>query len=166
MAKPLPSPEKLREYLDYDPLTGGLVWKKRPPRVRRIRPGSKAGSLHGRYYKVCIEGVHYAAHRVIWAMVHDQDPGELEVDHIDLDSLNNRIENLRLATVSQNRANCSGKSRSGLPKGVKRNRQGYGARISLNKSVRWLGTFDTPAEAHAAYCAAAAEMHGEFARSA
>ena len=92
-----------------------------------------------------------------------EDPGELEVDHIDRNPQNNKWENLRLATVSQNRANCGGKSRSGLPKGVKKNKGRFGARIRVEGVEHWLGTFDTAAEAHRAYCSAAADVHKEFA---
>ena len=92
-----------------------------------------------------------------------EDPGEMEVDHKDRDRQNNRWDNLRLATVSQNRMNCGIKSRSGLPKGVKFNKGRYGARIVVDKVDHWLGTFDTPEEACQAYKAAANDLHGEFA---
>ena len=161
MKKPLPSQARLRELLDYDPLSGGLVWKSHQRRTDYI--GRPAGSTKPGYVRVSLDQQFYAAHRLIWVWMTGEDPGALEVDHIDRDRQNNRWDNLRLATVSQNRMNCAVKSRSGLPKGVKHNKGRFGARIVVDKVDHWLGTFDTPEEAHQAYCSAAADLHGEFA---
>ena len=160
MKKPLPSQARLRELLDYDPLSGGLVRIANSRRSDLI--GKPAGSNH-LYSKVSVDQKIYAAHRIIWMWMTGEDPGELEIDHIDRNRHNNRWENLRLATVSQNRINCGNKSRSGLPKGVKKNKGRFGARLTVDGVVHWLGTFDTPEEAHRAYCAASTGLHGEFA---
>ena len=160
MFNPLPSQARLRELLDYDPLTGGLV---RIANSRRSDLVGKPAGSNRLYSRVSVDQKFYAAHRLIWMWMTGDDPGELEVDHIDRNPRNNRWDNLRLATPSQNNFNAKGKSRSGLPKGVKKNRQGFGARITANGVVHWLGTYNTPEEAHQAYCVAAADLHGEFA---
>ena len=159
--KPLPSQARLKELLDYDPQTGGLVWKHHQRRTDFI--GKPAGTHKSRYSYVSIDNTTYAIHRIVWCWMTGEDPGNLEIDHIDRDRHNNCWTNLRLATVSQNRSNCGTKSRSGLPKGVKKNRDGFGARITVNHVVHWLGTYNTPEEAHEAYKEAALTLHGEFA---
>lgn len=90
-----------------------------------------------------------------------------QVDHINLDPLCNTVENLRLANGSQNQANQSRrKDNSSGFKGVYWDKRGekWVARVCLNGKAIYLGSFDTPEEAHAAYCVAAGKYHGEFAR--
>ena len=164
MKKPLPSQARLRELLDYDPLTGGLVWKSHQRRTDYI--GKPAGNTTpGGRRSICIDFEHYQGHRLIWMWMTGEDPAEKEVDHIDRNPLNNRWTNLRLATHSQNMTNCKGKSRSGLPKGVQKQKLSdrFMSRIRKDGKVHYLGTYDTPEEAHQAYCVAAADLHGEFA---
>lgn len=95
-------------------------------------------------------------------------PAELEVDHRNGDTLDNRRSNIRLATPTQNRQNVRRgvKNTSGY-KGVTwyAKQRKWGARVTARGKVHFLGLFAFPADAHAAYCAAAAEMYGEFARS-
>jgi len=94
-------------------------------------------------------------------------PSGMHVDHISGDGLDNRRANLRLATYAQNNQNCRvyQNNKSGY-KGVRWNRRDkrWLAEIRANGLRKYIGLFDSPAEAHAAYCAAAKELHGEFAR--
>ena len=92
-----------------------------------------------------------------------------EVDHIHHLTLDNRKSELRLCTGSQNKCN-SGKhadNASGY-KGIcwLKHEQKWVSRIMLNGKVRYLGRYATPEAAHEAYCKAALELHGEFARTA
>jgi hypothetical protein len=92
-----------------------------------------------------------------------------QVDHINLDSLDNRRANLRCCVGSDNRCNRGShrNSTTGL-KGVQfhRNRKTqYSAVIRKNNRSVFLGYFKTPEEAHAAYAAVSKEHHGEFARN-
>lgn len=89
-----------------------------------------------------------------------------QVDHRDLDDLNNRRCNLRLASNGQNQQNrqVTKRNRLGI-KGVWQispNR--YRAGINANGSAIDLGVFPTPETASEAYNRAAATYHGEFAR--
>ena len=88
------------------------------------------------------------------------------VDHADHDGKNNRRDNLRLATNSQNGCNTAlrGMNTSGF-KGVHwhKSKQKWQAQIRDNGKKKSLGYFSTPEDAYAAYCTAAKEIHGAFA---
>lgn len=102
-------------------------------------------------------------HRFVLGLV--QGDG-LEVDHIEPSAtLDNRRSNLRLATREQNMQNARRVGSSGY-RGVTRSYGRWQAQIQINKKHTHLGRFDTPQEAHAAYCKAAKEHFGEFARTA
>lgn len=107
----------------------------------------------GRRYRV-------ALHRIIVGA----GPGT-EVDHWDLDGLNNRRSNLRLATRGENCCNrkLQRNNTSGL-KGVTYRYGKWRAKIGVKSAKIYLGSFSTREEAYSAYCAAAAKYHGEFAR--
>lgn len=90
-----------------------------------------------------------------------------DVDHKNLNPLDNQRKNLRLATSTQNQANRSKQknSTSGF-KGVwwhTKNKK-WIANIRINKKTRYLGSFDTPEEAHERYKIEARKLFGEFAR--
>jgi hypothetical protein len=83
-------------------------------------------------------------------------PSELEVDHIDNDPRNNRVENLRYVTRAEN---CRDRGR--VPKGVRRSRSGkFEAFTTLNYRSIHIGTFATEEEAAAAFRAKYEELHG------
>lgn len=78
------------------------------------------------------------------------------VDHINGNTLDNRKNNLRICTPSQNSQNKKGWWYKDLPKGVSKSAYGFRARISPCKGVhKFLGTFSTVEEAKAAYDKAA-----------
>lgn len=93
-------------------------------------------------------------------------PPGMEVDHKDLNGLNNQRSNLRLATRSQNMANRVwhvGRSKSGF-KGVYRRGSRFQASIRVNGKAICLGSFGAAEDAAAAYDSAALTHFGEFAR--
>lgn len=88
-----------------------------------------------------------------------------QVDHINGNSLDNRRENLRIATVGQNLRNT--KKRTTNTSGYKgvcwiKKLGVWRAKIKYNHHTYNLGYFKTPEEAYAAYCAKGRELHGEF----
>jgi hypothetical protein len=107
-------------------------------------------------------------HRVILERIIGRELTDNErPDHEDNNPLNNRRSNLRLASIAQNTQNQSKLSTntSGY-KGVYffKPTGKWRAQIQANWQRKTLGYFDTPEEAHEAYCKAADELHGEFAR--
>ena len=89
-----------------------------------------------------------------------------QVDHIDGNGLNNRRENLRLASNTENVRNqrLSRANKSGY-KGVfwSKKLQKWQAAITADGKNLHLGFFDDPAVAHEFYRAAALAWHGDFA---
>lgn len=177
--KKLPTQERLKELFDYDPETGVLLWRKRPETTKynlgfnKKLAGKEAGTrLSGRdgnkYISICLgKGKYAMAHRIIWKMMTGDDPPNF-IDHIDLDTFNNRWVNLREATNSTNKWN--GKIYSNNTSGVKgvhwdSGHKKWRAVISANgKSIR-LGRFATISEAACAMESERAMLHGQFARS-
>jgi hypothetical protein len=94
------------EFLSYEPDTGKLLWKVYRGGLGG-RPGDEAGSIKqcGRYRSFFLKGKRYYTHRVIWEMINGSIPEGLCIDHIDGNGLNNRIQNLRIATLSVNQRN-------------------------------------------------------------
>jgi hypothetical protein len=166
----LPPREELARILEYRAVTGELLWRHRQDRSRRWNAryaGRVAGSPNGNgYLKVSIGKRLFYAHHIVWALAKDG-PIPEEIDHIDRCRSNNRAENLRAATRRQNACNMGVQSRtaSGL-KGVYPLPSGkFCSRIKLHGRDRYLGSFETAAEAHAARKKAGEQLHGEFARS-
>jgi len=162
------TPHRLREHLHYDPKTGIWTWVN--PTARRVRVGDGAGWLShkgDKYLTVNMGGIRYPAHRLAWFWMTSEWPEEM-VDHINLNGLDNRWENLRLATNAENMRNSGRRSTNTTGrKGVHfcHMTGRYRAQIWVNYKRIELGRFDTVEEAGAAYEAAAHKHHGEFART-
>jgi hypothetical protein len=151
--------------LDYDSQTGEFRWRKRMS--RSAKPGDVAGTLHtDGYRRIRIKRRDYRAHHLAWLYMTSRRCPAF-IDHRDGDPSNNRWNNLRRATASQNGANARrSKSNASGFKGVSRARSGrWRAGISKKGRRHHLGIFSTPQEAHAAYVAAARRLFGEFARA-
>lgn len=159
--------ERLREVLHYDPMTGDFT--RLVGTARRVNVGDIAGSTNGQGYReIMIDRRRYLSHRLAWLYMTGRWP-IAQIDHIDIDRANNRWANLREASRSQNQGNTRVPSTntSGF-KGVSLDKESrkWRAQIRAGGKKRWLGSFNTPDAAHAAYCAAAEKNFGEFARAA
>lgn len=157
------SQEELLELFEYDPLIGDLIWRVTLAPVAPV--GSIAGTVDGGgYVQVRIRGKKYRANRIVWIMHNGAIPEGYVLDHENREILDNTIENLRLATSSQNQFNTGSRGGASKYKGVFRDNSGkkWRAKITANKVVRYLGTFDTELEASGAYQSAARVLHGDF----
>ena len=155
-------PEDIREYLRYE--DGKVYWTKKPSRKIRVGAESKCISSNG--YKIMqFKGKIYRVHRVVWFLVKDEQPPEM-LDHINNNTLDNHIENLREVTPRQNSFNAktSKLNKSGV-KGVhwhKKNRK-WVANISINNKTKNIGSFTELEEAEKAIKEFREKLHGEYA---
>lgn len=152
----------LNELFEYDKETGELSWKMSRGTAKK---GNVVGSDNGLgYLRASINSKLYLVHRLVFLMHKGYLP--VILDHIDGNSRNNRIENLRPASQSQNQHNRkTGKNNTSGFKGVSYHKKSakFRARIShLNQSI-FLGAYNTPEEADVAVRAAREELHGNFA---
>ena len=142
---PLPIDQELiKSILDYDPTSGEFRW---------INSGKKAGCTHksSGYRHIKINSVTYQAHRIAWCYMNCDTP--MSIDHINGDKSDNRIENLRVVTDSENQKN---------QKKYRTNNSGFTgvhwhsfsnkwrADITVNRKKKTIGYFDCKQDAIAA----------------
>lgn len=169
----------LKECVEYDPETGLFTWRVRPvehfssekaqrhwnrrfagtPAFRNVTTnGYLSGRItyEGRYSRL-------GAHRAAWALTHGEYPSD-QLDHVSRDRTDNRLANLRSASQTENNWNAASKPReNGLPRGVTKNgKYRFAAGIWNAKKYTYLGTFDTPEEASAAWQEAAQRTRKHF----
>lgn len=111
---------------------------------RNVKVGDVVGSVGKRGYKsVRVDYISLKVSRIIYAM-HHGDPEGMQVDHINHDRLDNRIENLRLVTNQMNLRNATKqkRSKSGFT-GVSWDKlnESWMARIGVGEKDIWLGRF-------------------------
>lgn len=148
--------ERLRERLSYEKETGIFLWRVN---VSNKRAGDIAGTLNGGYWSIGVDGSVYLAHRLAWLYVTDEWP-ENDVDHENHNTTDNRWENLRPATHSQNHQNrkVSVKNTSGFT-GVHRANGRWAASIKIDQRRISLGRFDRVEDAAEAYASAKSRIH-------
>jgi hypothetical protein len=150
---------QLKKLLRYNQKTGDFFW--RVDAAQSVRAGTRAGHLNSYgHRRIVISGKQYFASRLAWLYVYGYFP-KGQLDHKNRNRSDDKISNLRRATHSQNMANKIAFGCSGY-KGVTKEKDVWRARIQKNKSSVHLGCFNTPEAAHAAYCRAARQLHGEF----
>jgi len=122
MADQILTQDTLKTLLNYDVNSGLFTWKVSP--TNSVKKGSIAGTpdKYG-YVTIRISGKLYMAHRLAWLYVYGKFP-EKQIDHINHDKADNKINNLRDVSNSINQINIGIRSNntSGV-KGVTFNRQ-------------------------------------------
>lgn len=158
---PAPSDE-IRDWLSYDPETGEFHWL-RDRRNGDVRAGDLVTTKNSKgYIRLSFQGKQYLAHRLAIWFVTGEMP-EINTDHINGIRDDNRYCNLRCADYQQNNVNRT-RPRKTPYRGVAPQGEKWRSIIKVDRHARHLGTFDTAEQAHAAYCRAATEAWGEFAR--
>jgi len=137
--KPLPPLERLNELLEVVEIPedkfgewSGLVWKVKRNGTRGIgsmvghlmRPKNRPDRLD---WRAEVDGVHYMASRVIYYMTYGEDPGDVQVDHEDRNTLNNNAWNLRLDVDG---------GIQGVNKGISRSNTSGVVGVTWNKNAR------------------------------
>ena len=163
------------KYLIVDFEAGTLTWRRRPQssffdlRACNTWNTKFAGTIAGcgseGYRKVRLNGKRYMLHRIIYEMANGPIPEGILIDHINTNSLDNRLCNLRLATNAENCMNRgANKNNTTGFKGVHKRDSGFRAVINVGGKPINLGTHSTPELAAEAYAAASKIHHREFAR--
>lgn len=149
--------------LHYDINDGVFTWLRHSD-IELV--GTVAGSINDQgYVQIVLDGISYKAHRLVWLYLHGEFPKDI-IDHIDGDKGNNRRENLRECSYSENQAN------RGLNKN---NTSGYKGVSFCIPTGKWralvyfrgtrisCGRFDSVIDAAKAYDRKALEVFGDFA---
>lgn len=153
--------EVLRDNVNYDPITGMLTWRRINGGWRK--PGIEIGNIEPKGYRRFQIGVaKIMSHRAAFALHYGHWPAG-QVDHINHQKNDNRIENLREVTNSENAQNKI-RAKRGTKTGVLgvsvcKDSGLFSAQIMLHKKNKWLGSYKTADEAHAAYKAAKRVLH-------
>jgi len=150
----------------YDSATGNFAW--RVDRGYQAKAGNIAGTTNALGYRcIRLEGKQVLGHRLAWAMTYGMLPSQ-EIDHVNGDPSDNRLENLREASHQQNMINrCMPANNTSGMKGVSIHKQSgrWRARIKNPKGkYEHIGMYDSAEFAHAAYQNEALKLHGEYAR--
>jgi hypothetical protein len=133
------------QYFDYK--DGELFWKAKTHPNSKMNIGDKAGTIRpDGYFRVQLFGKFYSVHRVVWEMFNTVIPKGMQVDHINSNTSDNRIENLQLVTHKQNQQRRTGSKGYQYCKGIIA--RPYRAHKRFNNKTYHLGCFGTACGAY------------------
>jgi hypothetical protein len=151
--------QRLQEMLHYDTFTGDFTWNVT---TKRRKAGDKAGTIDNNgYQKISVDKKLYYAHRLAWLYVNGEFPSQI-IDHINGNPSDNRIENLRNVSSSenaQNRSKASTRNATGFLGVFKKPSGRYSFQISVKGKFHRGKEFDTAEEAYEAYFHKKRELH-------
>ena len=155
-----PSLEYLNSVLEFK---DGVLYNKITRNSRAVK-GTLAGAISGKYRLITLHGKSFLLHRIAYYMAHGTCPDYL--DHINGNRFDNRVDNLRPATIAENSRNqpLLSTNKSGV-KGLSWSKQAnkWYACIRYNGVNKNLGHFESK-ELGAEFLELARDMlHGSFA---
>lgn len=173
--------EYLKSLLSYDTSTGLFVWLYRPGTTRedkifntrffgKVAGRSKPDAYGYNTITIRVDGKieYFRAHRLAWLYVYGEFPPDgVDLDHINYDPWDNRIDNLRIATRSQNNFNSDPCIRNTTGhKGVIWDKERFLWRAEIRKDGKnyHLGRFSDFDRACKVWQNKAIELYGEYAR--
>lgn len=164
--KKLISHEDLKELLDYDPLTG--IFKRKKSKFSNLI-GKPAGTLNSIGYMVLVlggrKGHSYLLHRLAWFYVTGEWPKN-QIDHVNRIRSDNRFENLRECSGSENSWNkgAQSNSKTGV-RGISwvKARKKWVVKLNKGREVVYVDFFEDFKQAKEAWEIKSKEIYGEFA---
>lgn len=153
--------QRFNEAFEYR--NGELYWKI--SRTNAIRAGDVAGTAYPRgYRRVYFDGKTWGVHRIIWIMFHGEIPQGSQIDHINGNASDNRIENLRLANNADNCKNRKTRATNTGIRNVSFSQGKYRVTVQANGNKHFCGGFDNLELAELVAIEARHKFHGNFAR--
>jgi hypothetical protein len=156
---------RIEDALHYNPETGKLTWLPRGnAKFDNKLAGKEVFTKHsGGYIQLTFNGKSHLAHRVAWLLAHGSWP-EHEVDHINGDKTDNRLENLRACTTGENRKNmpCR-KNKTSKYTGVRKSGNAWA--VLVDSKYRGQFASEDEAGAHAAKLYAELGFHPNHGRT-
>ena len=149
----------------YDPVNGGLLWKRNGS--GKVKKGARAGWEDKEYRRIKVMRRTYLEHRLVFLLHHGFLPEC--IDHINCNPMDNRIENLRAASTAENMRNARKlqTTASGV-KGVTLHAptKKWKVRITVDSKQLYFGLFEDIELAELVATEARLLHHGSFARQA
>jgi hypothetical protein len=141
--------EEARSYLHYDPFSGAIYWIKHPKRTKTKKLLAGCRESKNGYTVFKFKRKMYKAHRFAWFLFYGVWPVGF-IDHINGIVDDNRIDNLRDVSQSENCTNRVTHRNGKLPGTIRKNCAWFG-RIRIARKEIYIGPFDTEIEASNAY---------------